>query len=557
MGCLSNCNRDKNSNNNNNLLQSDESQMYYQNYTLNNNNNLTVTEPTQKINLLISLSNIEPAIYSVQVLLTDDILQTSYVIGRTNTKEAKEHNKETNNITFDTTIVLDYYFEKEQKLRFSIFKLNQKITEEIVLNTNVASIMGAKNQRLSLCFKDQSSQSSQSSLSPLSSLIIKGETIKNNSYIFSMELLIDCSLVNISNCMPFFILKRKVDKLQSESKDKVNDKNTYVKKDMTVNKEVTKEVTNKNDNLVNGSGKGIDITSDMSKLDNSNWIAFYKSEVSNMKDLTLLAYNKFKVATIPIYVITNENDFNKAEVTIEVHDNRNRKLLGTSNISMEKLLLTDTCFNENSNYGVYTIKTRCIVEKIYNFLDYLRGGLDISMIVGIDFTSSNGDPKNPNSLHYISNNNNENQYERAIKACGSIVSFYDSDQLFPVFGYGGILPNDNGVNHCFNVNFNKTSPEVQGIDGILNAYRNALQTVKLYGPTYFAPLISKAIDICNNMRECHMYQILMIFTDGNINDMQETIDELVKASYLPLSVVIIGIGNGIDFISSRVFLLNI
>ena len=35
----------------------------------------------------------------------------------------------------------------------------------------------------------------------------------------------------------------------------------------------------------------------------------------------------------------------------------------------------------------------------------------------------------------------------------------------------------------------------------------------------------------------------MILTDGDIDDLQETTDILVKASFLPLSVIIIGIGN--------------
>ena len=42
------------------------------------------------------------------------------------------------------------------------------------------------------------------------------------------------------------------------------------------------------------------------------------------------------------------------------------------------------------------------------------------------------------------------------------------------------------------------------------------------------------------------YNILMILTDGQIDDMQDTIDELVEASFLPISVIIVGIGNS-DF----------
>ena len=38
----------------------------------------------------------------------------------------------------------------------------------------------------------------------------------------------------------------------------------------------------------------------------------------------------------------------------------------------------------------------------------------------------------------------------------------------------------------------------------------------------------------------------MILTDGIIEDMDETVNALVEASYLPISVIIIGIGNA-DF----------
>lgn len=42
------------------------------------------------------------------------------------------------------------------------------------------------------------------------------------------------------------------------------------------------------------------------------------------------------------------------------------------------------------------------------------------------------------------------------------------------------------------------------------------------------------------------YTILLILTDGVINDLEATIDEVVKASTLPLSIIIVGIGNA-DF----------
>jgi vacuolar-type H+-ATPase subunit F/Vma7 len=38
------------------------------------------------------------------------------------------------------------------------------------------------------------------------------------------------------------------------------------------------------------------------------------------------------------------------------------------------------------------------------------------------------------------------------------------------------------------------------------------------------------------------YTILLIITDGIINDMQQTINEIVKGSVLPLSIIIVGVG---------------
>jgi len=39
------------------------------------------------------------------------------------------------------------------------------------------------------------------------------------------------------------------------------------------------------------------------------------------------------------------------------------------------------------------------------------------------------------------------------------------------------------------------------------------------------------------------YIILMILTDGQNHDMNDTINLLIKAADLPLSVIIVGIGN--------------
>lgn len=69
--------------------------------------------------------------------------------------------------------------------------------------------------------------------------------------------------------------------------------------------------------------------------------------------------------------------------------------------------------------------------------------------------------------------------------------------------------------------------------------------MELSGPTYFAHLIReiRVFTEKNFAQDVNAYTILLILTDGVIHDMAATKDEIVKASGLPLSIIIVGIGN--------------
>jgi len=59
----------------------------------------------------------------------------------------------------------------------------------------------------------------------------------------------------------------------------------------------------------------------------------------------------------------------------------------------------------------------------------------------IDFTGSNGDQTQKNSLHYINPDQTTlNHYEQALSIVGSIVEAYDPEKKFPAVGFGGIPP---------------------------------------------------------------------------------------------------------------------
>ena len=86
------------------------------------------------------------------------------------------------------------------------------------------------------------------------------------------------------------------------------------------------------------------------------------------------------------------------------------------------------------------------------------------------------------------------------------------------------------------------------IAGVYELYNYALGNVSLAGPTYFAPLIRFVNQRVATEQEYNplKYHVLLIITDGSINDEQETKDAIVESSSLPMSIIIIGVGHA-DF----------
>jgi len=199
------------------------------------------------------------------------------------------------------------------------------------------------------------------------------------------------------------------------------------------------------------------------------------------------------------------------------------------------------------NSGVVHLSS-CVVETEYSFLDYIMGGCQINFTVAIDFTGSNGDPRSPQSLHYM-NQQHPNQYVSALRSVGAVCQDYDSDKMFPALGFGAKIPPHYQVSHEFPLSFNFENPFCEGIAGIEAAYMNCIYQVQLYGPTNFAPVINHVGKFAYQESQTNTasnYYVLLILTDGVISDFYETKEAIVNASYLPMSIIIVGVG-GADF----------
>jgi hypothetical protein len=69
---------------------------------------------------------------------------------------------------------------------------------------------------------------------------------------------------------------------------------------------------------------------------------------------------------------------------------------------------------------------------------------------------------------------------------------------------------------------NEQAPAVLGTEGMMGSYQQALQNVSLSGPTLFHHVIYKAMEIARMTPPGAVYHVLLILTDGEIHDMNET-----------------------------------
>ena len=247
---------------------------------------------------------------------------------------------------------------------------------------------------------------------------------------------------------------------------------------------------------------------------------------------------KFNIVQIPTKILAN-SDFEICFISCKNEFGR----LNTNLIEITKETGSIFFFRRLSINHHFEIYNYSSIKEEITFLDYIKANLRIGLCIGIDFTESNKDPKEKDSLHCITNENERNPYERAILSCGNKLAYYDYDQEFPVYGFGAVVNSKNS--DCFNINF-KDDPNIKFVDNIIKCYHQCMKKIFFSGPTHFAPLINRIIDDIKKQNDPKEYQILMILTDGIIQDMQNTIDALVEGSFYPLSVIIIGIGNA-DF----------
>ncbi|KAK6924757.1 hypothetical protein RJ641_009083, partial [Dillenia turbinata] len=218
----------------------------------------------------------------------------------------------------------------------------------------------------------------------------------------------------------------------------------------------------------------------------------------------------------------------------------------------------------SENYGGSTAGSKRKLDRKYSRIDdnytsleqvteaLARAGLESSnLIVGVDFTKSNewtgARSFNRRSLHHIGDS--QNPYEQAIAIIGKTLSSFDEDNMIPCFGFGDASSHDQDV-----FSFYPDERFCNGFEEVLSRYSELVPRLRLAGPTSFAPIIEMAITIVEESGG--QYHVLVIIADGQVTrsvdtergqlspQEKKTVEAIVKASEYPLSIILVGVGDG-------------
>ncbi|CDW84094.1 copine family protein [Stylonychia lemnae] len=410
----------------------------------------------------------------------DNIEQVWQLLDKTDAK-INESNPQ-----FEKPFQLDFQFDKIQPLKFTIQdKLGEYKYENLCsFETTLGAILGSKNQILTKDLKIEGVKNSRSCIS------IRAESIKDANWDLTLKLA-GKNLPHNTSCIVF------------------------------PNNQVFLEIY-----------KG-------SKIDSKQKTKVYHSDIALGTNSPV--YQPFKLSgkqlcdsdrTMPIHFIFKNR--------VGLDD----KLVGSCCLTLQEIIqrkefqLKNT--QTNALAGELHIHQFILVDQP-SFVEYLRGGWQITFQLGIDFTDSNGDAKDYDSLHSIKE---FNQYEQIMTQIGKILEAFDQEKLFPVFGFGA-APLFQGTREevdIFPLNGNTVNPEIFGIEGILEYYRQNLNGIKQGEHTKIANLLNTMIDLAKVKVQQQIYHVLLILIDSNIEDIQIVKDLIVLTSSLPISLVFIGVG---------------
>jgi copine 1/2/3 len=290
--------------------------------------------------------------------------------------------------------------------------------------------------------------------------------------------------------------------------------------------------------------------------DDQSWEVVWKSEV--VKDSLNPTWRE---ARLPLQLLCNDDQDNPLKITIwdyEKHS-KDHDHLGFVESTVRELVSRAqdgvTVFmvmrekkkifggSKLKRVGLLKVLKSNVIE-IPSMFEYLSGGCSLDVMLAIDCTLANGELKNEKSLHF-SASRWLNDYQAGIQKLGMIVENFARGRHSSMWGFGLVVGEDVKQVKTIELLEDKMCLSKE----MLQAYDKHIIEDSNFelgpGPAQIRPVIHKAMFraiSASQRRQC--YNVLIVFTAGDIVDLQDSIDLICTAAEdAPLSIVIIGVGN--------------
>ena len=182
-------------------------------------------------------------------------------------------------------------------------------------------------------------------------------------------------------------------------------------------------------------------------------------------------------------------------------------------------------------------------------MDFLTTKDRFSFVLGIDFSEYNQKPFNKRNLHEF-DKKGSNTYLKAIEEVSKIMWGQDSDGKIPSFGFGGrpSFPEftSDQTHSLIPLNGNRHKMSVTSPEQLAESYKNALKFIDPTERACISDLVKIVRDWAIRDIKSNVYHVLIILTAGHLHNIQGTIDILVDIAHLPISIILVGIGDN-DF----------
>ena len=186
---------------------------------------------------------------------------------------------------------------------------------------------------------------------------------------------------------------------------------------------------------------------------------------------------------------------------------------------------------ENPDYNIYQKN-----PKKFTFFDYLKAGIKFNSFIIIDFTEKN--------LHTYDLENN--QFLQVI--VGFRETLVEYVKSFKVYGYGASLKDDfDNDKKYFNLSMQE-NPELVGFTRIKEKYFDCLDKINYEKKGYLSKVFDNIKKEILDKYSPDIYNIifLLIHNKPSKDDIQNSIDFMIEKTNLPLSIVVILIGDKSD-----------